>query len=153
LRPRCYVASPLGFTAAGRDWSERVLLPALAGVVEPVDPWALTGVDELEAARRAGRERELALEIGARNADAIRSCSLLAALLDGQELDSGTAAEVGYAAALGLRCFGLRTDLRQAGEPGVTVNLQVEAFIAASGGTIVTTLEALVGVLGAAARD
>lgn len=147
MRPRCYVASPLGFTAPGRAWSEHVLLPALVAVVEPVDPWSLVTTAELEQARRAGRERELALEIGARNAAAIRSCALLAAILDGQELDSGTAAEVGYGAALGLRCFGLRTDLRQSGEPGVAVNLQVEAFIVSSGGSIVTTLDALVAAL------
>lgn len=147
MRPRCYVASPLGFTASGRDWNERVLLPALAAVVEPVDPWTLATVAELEQARSDGRERELALEIGLRNAAAIRSCRLLAAVLDGQELDSGTAAEVGYATALGLRCVGLRTDLRQAGEQGVAVNLQVEAFIVSSGGAIVTTLEDLVDVL------
>lgn len=147
MRPRCYVASPLGFTASGRDWNERVLLPALAAVVQPVDPWTLATVAELEQARSDGRERELALEIGLRNAAAIRSCRLLAAVLDGQELDSGTAAEVGYATALGLRCVGLRTDLRQAGEQGVAVNLQVEAFIVSSGGAIVTTLEDLVDVL------
>ncbi|MHB1569129.1 MAG: nucleoside 2-deoxyribosyltransferase [Solirubrobacteraceae bacterium] len=147
MPPRCYVASPLGFTASGRDWNERVLLPALAAVVQPVDPWTLATVAELEQARSDGRERELALEIGLRNAAAIRSCRLLAAVLDGQELDSGTAAEVGYATALGLRCVGLRTDLRQAGEQGVAVNLQVEAFIVSSGGVIVTTLEELVDVL------
>jgi len=147
VRPRCYVASPLGFTAAGRDWNERVLLPALAQVVDPVDPWTLTTVSELEQARSAGRTRELALEIGLRNAAAIRSCELLAAVLDGQELDSGTASEVGYAVALGLRCVGLRTDLRQAGEEGVAVNLQVEAFIVSSGGSIVATLEELVRAL------
>jgi nucleoside 2-deoxyribosyltransferase len=89
----------------------------------------------------------LALMIGRRNAEAIRSCQLLAADLDGQELDSGTAAEVGYGAALGLICFGLRTDLRQTGEEGVAVNLQVESFIADSGGRIVTTLEELVSAL------
>ena len=62
-------------------------------------------------------------------------------------------AEVGYGAALGLICFGLRTDLRQIGEEGVAVNLQVETFIADSGGRIVTTLDDLVAALieGAAA--
>jgi nucleoside 2-deoxyribosyltransferase len=141
------VASPLGFTAAGRHWYADVYLPALGQVVTPVDPWTLTDPREIEAAAEAGRERELWLAVGARNADAIRSSELLVALLDGQELDSGTAAEVGYGAALGLRCFGLRTDLRDHGEPGVHVNLQVEHFIVASGGVVATTLEELVAVL------
>ncbi|MGH2856731.1 MAG: nucleoside 2-deoxyribosyltransferase [Solirubrobacteraceae bacterium] len=151
MRPRCYLAGPLGFTEPGRDYLRRVYLPALVGVVEPVDPWALTTADEILAARRDGRQRELALEIGRRNAAAIRSCTLLAALLDGQELDSGTAAEVGYGAALGLCCFGLRTDLRQHGEEGVAVNLQVEALIVDSGGEIVGSLAELVVALAATA--
>ena len=64
------------------------------------------------------------------------------------EPDSGTVAELGYGAALGLRCFGLRSDLRQSGEPGVAVNLQVEAFIVESGGMIAATLDELVAELG-----
>ncbi len=149
-RPRCYVASPLGFTEAGRHYYESVYLPALAAVVEPVDPWSLTTAMEVEKARAAGRERELALEIGRRNAEAIRGCEMLVAHLDGQELDSGTAAEVGFAAGLGITCFGLRTDLRQSGEAGVVVNLQVEAFIEQSGGRIAGSLEELTRLLRAA---
>jgi nucleoside 2-deoxyribosyltransferase len=153
VRPRCYVASPLGFTEAGRDYYQRVYLPALATVIEPVDPWALTGPGEFAQARRAGRLRELALAVGRRNAEAIRSCRLLAAHLDGQEPDAGTASEVGYAAALGLRCFGLRSDLRQSGEEGVAVNLQVQTFISDSGGRIVTALPELVSALADAALE
>lgn len=147
MRQRCYVAGPLGFTEAGRRYQDEIYLPALARIVEPVDPWALTTPAELEDARARGRQRELALEIGRRNADAIRSCALLVAQLDGQEVDSGTAAEVGYAAALGLTCFGWRSDLRQAGEPGVRVNLQLETFIADSGGAIAGSLDELLGAL------
>ena len=149
-RSRCYVASPLGFTEAGRHYYAETFLPALAAVVDPVDPWTLTEPREIEAARTRGEERQLALEIGRRNADAIGSCDLLAAVLDGQEVDSGTAAEIGYAAARGLRCFGLRTDLREAGEPGVAVNLQVEHFVVASGGAVVGSLDELVAALAAA---
>jgi nucleoside 2-deoxyribosyltransferase len=134
-RRRCYVASPLGFSDAGRLYYSDVFLPALEAVVEPVDPWSLsTGT-------------EPPLEIGRRNAEAIDGCELLVAHLDGQEVDSGTAAEVGYAAARGLTCFGLRTDLRQSGEPGVAVNLQVEHFIVASGGSIATSLDDLIAAL------
>jgi nucleoside 2-deoxyribosyltransferase len=103
-------------------------------------------------ARAAEREREFALEIGRRNAEAIRGCTLLAAHLDGQEIDGGTAAEVGFAAAVGLRCFGLRTDIRENGEPGVSVNLQVEHFIVASGGSLCTSLDALVAALADATK-
>jgi nucleoside 2-deoxyribosyltransferase len=149
VRPRCYVASPLGFTEAGRGYYARVYLPALAEVVEPVDPWVLTTAAEFAAAAAGGvtAQRALSLDVGRRNAEAIRSCSLLAAYLEGQEPDSGTVAEVGYACGLGLTCFGLRSDLRLAGEPGVALNLQVESLIVDSGGAIVGSLPALVAAL------
>jgi nucleoside 2-deoxyribosyltransferase len=153
MRPRCYIASPLGFTESGRHYYERVLVPELATVVEPVDPWALTSAQELADGRASGRQRELALVIGRRNEAAIRSCALLAAVVEGQELDSGTAAEIGYAAALGLRCFGLRTDLRQIGEDGVQLNLQVETFILDSGGSVAGSLQELVQALAVVARE
>lgn len=150
-RPRCYVASALGFTEAGAHYYEHVYLPALREVVTPVDPWSLTTSQEMAEARAGRREHEFALEVGKRNADAIRGCTLLVANLDGQEVDSGTAAELGFAAALGLRCFAIRTDMRQSGEPGVSVNLQVEHFVVASGGALCGSLEQLVGQLRAAA--
>ena len=146
-RPRCYIASPLGFTAAGRHYYEHVYLPALREVVEPVDPWALMHPDEIAEAQHTGGQAALWAEAGRRNIEAIRGCELLAAHLDGQELDSGTASEVGFAAGIGVRCFGLRTDLRQSGEPGIAVNLQVQAFIVHSRGRVVGSLEELVAAL------
>jgi nucleoside 2-deoxyribosyltransferase len=89
------------------------------------------------------------IEVGARNAAAIYSSHMLIAQLDGQEVDAGTAAEVGYAAALGLPCVGVRSDLRSSGEPGMHVNLQLEAFIVLSGGFIAGSLDELVGRLAA----
>jgi nucleoside 2-deoxyribosyltransferase len=148
-RRRCYVASPFGFTEGGRDYYGRVLLPALAEVVDVVDPWSLTSDEEVAAAVEAGRGAEMMAEIGRRNIDAIRSAEWLLAVLEGQEPDSGTVAELGYAAGLGLRCFGLRSDLRQAGEPGVPLNLQVDAFVRLSGGSIVGSLAELVDALAA----
>ncbi|HXS35042.1 MAG TPA: nucleoside 2-deoxyribosyltransferase [Solirubrobacterales bacterium] len=145
--PRCYIASPLGFSEAGRHYYAEVLLPALSQLVEPVDPWALVSDQEIAAALDAGTEKEFAAEIGRRNKEALESCRLLVAVLDGQEIDSGTAAEVGYASALGLVCLGLRTDHRQSGERGATVNLQVESFLIASGGGIADSLDALIADL------
>jgi nucleoside 2-deoxyribosyltransferase len=145
--PRCYLASPLGFSEAGRHYYAEVLLPALSKLVEPVDPWALASEEEIAAALDAGTEREFAAEIGRRNTEALKSCRLLVAVLDGQEIDSGTAAEIGYASALGLTCLGLRTDHRQTGERGAKVNLQLESFLSASGGGIADSLEALLADL------
>ncbi len=65
----------------------------------------------------------------------IRSCDIVLGVLDGPELDSGTASELGFAAALGKKCFGLRTDFRDSGDfDGIPINLQVLYWIESSGG-------------------
>jgi nucleoside 2-deoxyribosyltransferase len=146
-RPRAYIASPLGFSEAGRTYYVEHYLPALRDHVLPVDPWTLSLPEEFAAAATEGRELEFGLEVGARNAEAIDSAELVVAHLDGQEVDAGTAAEVGYATALGLPCVALRSDLRRSGEPGMSVNLQLEAFVVSSGGFIARSLEELIGRL------
>jgi nucleoside 2-deoxyribosyltransferase len=75
-------------------------------------------------------------------------CDAVVAILDGVDVDSGTAAEIGYAFAKGRPIFGYRGDFRlSADNEGATVNLQVEYFIRQSGGDIVTTIEQLPGAL------
>jgi nucleoside 2-deoxyribosyltransferase len=70
------------------------------------------------------------------------------AILDGVDVDSGTAAEIGYAFAKGRPILGYRGDFRlSADNEGATVNLQVEYFIRQSGGDIVTAIEKLPGAL------
>lgn len=134
----------MGFTEAGRRYYYDVYLPALSAYVEVVDPWTLTGDS---AALEAASPHAHYLMIGERNAAAIRSSEILIADLDGQELDCGTAAELGYAAGHGLLCLGLRTDLRQSGESSLHVNAQVESFIYSSGGQILTSLADLLALL------
>jgi len=147
-RPRCYVASQFGFSEAGRYYYENVLLPALRELVEIVDPWSLIPKAEIERAEREGHIEELGQKIGELDSEAIRTSQLLVANLDGQEIDSGVAAEIGYASALGIPCFGVRSDFRKSGELSTRVNLQVEAFIRSSGGVIVSSLDELLAVLG-----
>jgi nucleoside 2-deoxyribosyltransferase len=146
-RPRCYIASPLGFSEATRGYYQREYLPALARRVVTVDPWALTSKDEVARAEREGTLRAFFLEVSERNATAIARSDLLIAHLDGQEVDSGTAAEIGYAVGLGKPVLGIRSDLRQAGEPEMAVNLQVEGLIVHSGGFIASGLEELLDKL------
>ena len=56
-------------------------------------------------------------------------------------MDSGTAAEIGYACAKDKPILGYRGDFRlSADNEGAMVNLQVEYFIRASGGDIVASL-------------
>ncbi len=151
-RPRIYMASPLGFSEAGRHFYAGVLLPFVRGLgYEVLDPWALTDARRIEAVRAmpegpARREAWRALngEMGAANRMAIDTADGLVAVLDGVDVDSGTAAEIGYAFARGALIVGYRGDFRKSADnEGGTVNLQVEYFIRASGGTIVSRYEDL----------
>ena len=158
--PRIYVASPLGFTDAGRMYSETVLLPAVrtAGF-EPLDPWDVDddvvhvfGLERDDPERRA-RLADINRLVGQRNAELIRSAAGVLAILDGDDVDSGTAAEIGYAAALSRPVVGLRSDLRISGDNEATlVNLQVEWFVLDSGGSLATTLDDALTALRAAVR-
>ena len=84
------------------------------------------------------------MKVAARNEKAIRKCDVIVAVLDGADVDSGTASEIGFAYALGKRIYGYRGDFRRAGDnEGSIVNLQVEHWIESSGGCIVTSLDRL----------
>jgi nucleoside 2-deoxyribosyltransferase len=146
-RPSCYIASPFGFSEATICYYQKKYLPALAERVEPVDPWALTDPQEITTARAEDRLRALYLEVAERNASAIAASDLLLANLDGQEVDSGTAVEIGYAVGLGKLALGIRSDLRRAGEPEMAVNLQVEGLIIKSGGFVANSLRDLLAKL------
>jgi nucleoside 2-deoxyribosyltransferase len=150
--PRIYVASPLGFSEAGRHFYTEVLIPHLRGLgYEILDPWALADARKIEAVQRLpyGPERRdawrlLNREIGATNRAAIDSARGVVAVLDGVDVDSGTAAEIGYAFARGKLIVGYRGDFRlSADNEGSIVNLQVEYFIRESGGAIVERYEDL----------
>jgi nucleoside 2-deoxyribosyltransferase len=153
---KVYVASPLGFTEAGRAFNRQRLVPLLRRAGHTVlDPWALPdGAAISRALRRpyghARRKALAAANAGAARANhaAIDRADAVVAVLDGADVDSGTAAEIGYAFARGRRIVGYRSDARLAGDnEGAIVNLQVEYFIRASGGTIVTRLPGVVAAL------
>ena len=87
------------------------------------------------------------MAVGAANAAMIRACDAVVAVLDGVDVDSGTASEIGYAFGLGRRVYGLRTDSRLAGDnAGALVNLQVQYFIEASGGAVTARMEDLLAL-------
>jgi nucleoside 2-deoxyribosyltransferase len=133
-----YAAGPSGFTAAGLAFHTGVVLPALvdAGAV-PLDPWDPTAPETLVLAAATGAQLAPALDaVCRRNTVLIDGADAVLAVLDGADVDSGTAAEIGYAYARGLPVVGIRLDLRTTGDPGSTVNGQVEHFITASGGSL-----------------
>ena len=83
----------------------------------------------------------------------IHQAVALIALIDGCDLDSGTCAEIGFAAALGKPVIGLRTDTRWAGDVAeIPINLQVKYFIETSGGSVETNLGQAIGALVRALR-
>ena len=87
------------------------------------------------------RWREINLVIGANNAQAIRESDGVFAILDGVDVDSGTASEIGFAAALGKPVVGYRGDFRlSADNEGGKVNIQVQYFIEMHGGKLVEEL-------------
>jgi nucleoside 2-deoxyribosyltransferase len=142
---RAYIASPLGFTESGLFYYNSILIPRLQRDFDIRDPWALVTAKEMSAAlTEPDTLPNFRLEIGKRNYQAINQSDILISILDGQEVDSGTASEVGYAAGLGKTVYGLRTDTRTSGEIGMPVNLQVAAFIHMNGGCICSTLDALI---------
>lgn len=151
-RRRIYLASPLGCSEAGRHFYYAVLVPYVTDLgFEVADPWALTDRGKITAVEampwgpeRREAWRALNREIGANNHAAIDDARGVVAVLDGADVDSGTAAEIGYAFARGKLIVGYRGDFRLGlDNEGSIVNLQVEYFIRASGGTIVSRLEDL----------
>jgi nucleoside 2-deoxyribosyltransferase len=132
-----YAASPYGFTRSTRRFMTEEWYPAIERAhpdLVLLDPW------------RHPPSRSF-MEIGRANLDQLRLCHCLVAALDGCDVDSGTAAEIGFARALGRPIIGFRHDQRASGDhPKSLINLQVEFFIRLNG-TIVSTLPALTSTL------
>jgi nucleoside 2-deoxyribosyltransferase len=156
--PSVYVASPLGFAEATISFMNDKFIPAIkAAGVTPINPWDLeaepqTEIDAIKAIDSLKRRREawakIVLKLGKSNADKIAGADGVVAVLDGVDIDSGTAAEIGYAAALGKWIIGYRGDFRSTGDDAsAVVNLQVEYFILKNQGCIVRTLAELTDVL------
>lgn len=159
---RLYLAGPLGFSEAGRHFKDHVLIPALEGLGHRiVDPWAITDPKIIEAinamppgVRRRNAWKRLNPEIGQQNAAAIVRCQAVVAVLDGVDVDSGTAAEIGFAFARKKIIIGYSGDFRLSSDnEGVIINLQVEYFIRASGGDVALTLADLLRIVGAVLGD
>ncbi|MGC4105965.1 MAG: nucleoside 2-deoxyribosyltransferase [Thermomicrobiales bacterium] len=150
-KPSIYLASPLGFAESTRAFMT-YLATELSAYVEVINPWDdqrfadefIALANENDWTKRTTRLAEINMELGRKNAAGIERADGLFAVLDGVDVDSGTAAEIGYAAAKGKFVAGIRTDFRLAGDNhGSLVNLQVEYFITVSGGHVVTTTDEL----------
>ena len=61
------------------------------------------------------------------NLQALSECDVMVAMLDGPQVDDGTAWEIGYFFMQGKKILGIRTDFRRAGETDNSrVNLMIE---------------------------
>jgi len=157
---KIYLAGPLGFSDAGRAFHDKAIVERVAALGHvPLDPWSNTappGIDPrladeiLQIAAAVARIKDapdkrkaweaLNPRIGAKNAAMVDASDMVLAVLDGTDVDSGTAAEIGYAFARGRPILGYRGDFRlSADNEGSIVNLQVEYFITASGGKIIAS--------------
>jgi nucleoside 2-deoxyribosyltransferase len=156
MLPIAYLAGPLGFSEVGRLFHQTVIIPLVKEVgFEIRDPWELTPIALIAPVIEMpyGQDKKKAwsrlnLVIGRNNVLAIEESDLIIAILDGTDVDSGTAGEIGYASALGKTVIGYRGDFRlSADNEGSLVNLQIEYFINSSGGQIVTNIKSLKNAL------
>ncbi len=148
-KTKIYLASPLGFMTGTQGYLQNLKDRLSNQGLEILDPWSQDWSDPIAASFKAIPSQGIrdaftltASTIGTSNEKMIREADLLLAVLDGMEPDSGTVAELGFASALGKTVYGLRTDLRDAGDfPGVPLNLQVLHFINSSGGCLFRTID------------
>jgi len=150
-----YLAGPSGFFDAGRLWYRDVVLPAVAAAgLTAQDPWSgPSPIEDVLSGMEYGPERRSALrqanlDQGRRNLGLIDESRAVLASLDGQDVDSGTALEMGYAFAKGLLVVGLRTDVRRCSDnEGSVVNLMIETSIIDSSGILTGSLSEAVDYL------
>lgn len=134
-----YLAGPL-FTEAEQAWhrAAKARMEAATGR-RVIWPFELIGQDRIE---RWGDKAPRKVMEHCR--DALAACSVVVALLDGPQVDDGTAWEVGFAHARCISVIGVRTDFRKAGDvPGAVVN----AMIHASCDVIVASVDELIAEL------
>lgn len=147
---RVYLASPLGFSPENTSYLHKVKSKLYNLGLVVFDPWDQLqfagSLEEIEKiplfSNRTAAFRALGSKIGGCNEDGIRGADIVFAVLDGAEVDSGTASEVGFGSALGKKCYGLRTDMRDSGDfVGIPINLQVLHFIERTGGKLFRNID------------
>ena len=146
-----YLAGHLGFSEAGRLFMYNKLIPAIEDArYSVINPWEygdkiIGAVLEMPDGEKKLKSLDLAnRRIGFRNEHLIRRCGGIIAVLDGTDVDSGTAGEIGFGYGIGKTTLGYRGDFRLSSENIMgKVNIQVQHFIYNSGGLIVASLSEL----------
>lgn len=149
---KIFVASPLGFADSTRGFISIIKEHLIAIGHEPIDPWSASQDLDEEFRRAECIEKQcdqveayhrISMLIAERNSKLLKGSDGVLAVLDGVDVDSGTASEIGYAFGLGGKVInGYRGDFRRSGENlGICVNLQVQYWIESSGGRIIRSLQ------------
>jgi len=102
-----YIAGPL-FSQSERDYLENmVYCLAESAHLSPTEHFFLPHRDGGELGRGPTRTQIFNLDI-----NTLKQADIVVALLDGQDVDSGTCIELGVAYSLGKKIFGIITDFR-----------------------------------------
>lgn len=102
-----YIAGPL-FSQAEREFLEKMVdVLAQSAKLNPSTNFFLPHRDGGELGKGPTRNYIFHLDV-----DKLNSSNIVVALLDGQDVDSGTCIELGYAYAKNKKIFGLITDFR-----------------------------------------
>lgn len=131
-----YVAGPL-FSEAEQAFNRRVRDELVAAGHEVFLP-------QEEAAALVGTGPHWQWNVFICDRAGVHWCDALVAIMDGAQVDDGTAWECGYAYAIGKHLLGLRTDFRKGGDGPEAVNLMLsESAIAVctNVGQVLTMLE------------
>jgi len=110
---RVYLAAPL-FSQSERLWNRKLA----KGLEEAVPGCQVVLPQDFRVAGKFN-DRAQFKKLFNHCQEALRSCDVLLAVLDGADADSGVSYEIGCAYTLGKPVVGLRTDYRQQQERGV----------------------------------
>ena len=92
----------------------------------------------------------IAKQIMEADRDDLLSCDVVVTLLDGAQVDDGTAWEIGFACAKGMTVIGLRTDFRLcADSDGGIVNAMIQGSVLG----MCRSADEVLGVLGAPGQE
>ena len=140
---RVYQAGPL-FSEAERAWHR-----AFKQRLEEAGFVVVWPGDLIRQSSVAGWGKDAPRKIMEIDRDALLSCDVVVALLDGCQVDDGTAWEIGFAYARDIPVIGIRTDFRNAGDTGhSSVNAMIEGSVVGivqTSAEAVSQLEALAG--------
>jgi nucleoside 2-deoxyribosyltransferase len=141
---KIYLAGPL-FSEAERNWlkSIKAAIEILGDENYVLWPYELITREDNESLGSGAKQ-----VIFQRCSSHLEDSDMLIAVLDGSQVDDGTAWEIGYFYARrkpGRKIIGIRTDFRRAGEcEGSKVNAMIEC----SCDEVVQTLDELLGIIG-----